>query len=418
VAPALTTAEAAAYAAGDSLGALQDILVFRGPFAGIARRSIRVSAGGGADSSAARPAIGFSGAPQAQINPAEEVRVGLALALRAGPLVLSPRAAFRSADRGVSLGADASLRAARLGRNGALSLVGSVSDGVARRIAPGSPSLALGFLGGPGGTYASRQASGGVRAQLSGLGTVRQGSFFQFEAAADLSLRYIAETASRYRPDQPDAFVPGPDTLALTARSLRLDAALGTLDVPLGLLPRRAVRVMAEWAPASFGGPAFWRADAALDGRIPTFARRRALPAALDVRLAGGVSGGDLPAFRQFALEGTAGTGGVGTGAFGALRARTTAPDAGDRYALLAWEHSFRTLAFEALGLRALTDRAYNLIVHGAHARTWGGPDAATQWHHEVGLALSGLVGGLRIDLTQRLDAPATTIGLGIGRVF
>lgn len=42
------------------------------------------------------------------------------------------------------------------------------------------------------------------------------------------------------------------------------------------------------------------------------------------------------------ALVGGAGPGGVGYTAFGALRSRTDVPDAGDRYALAAWEHSFQ----------------------------------------------------------------------------
>ena len=126
------------------------------------------------------------------------------------------------------------------------------------------------------------------------------------------------------------------------------------------------------------------------------------------------------PAVRQFALEGAVPVPLVGPAltAFGALRAQTGIPPAGDRYALVAYEHSFRTLPFEVLGLHALARRQYNVLVHGTHGRTWGGPLAHTRWHHEVGVSLSGLFGGLRLDLTQRLDERRTTVGVGVARVF
>ena len=155
-----------------------------------------------------------------------------------------------------------------------------------------------------------------------------------------------------------------------------------------------------------------------VDARVATFARRRVLPAALDLRLSGGVSGGAVPAFRLFALEHALGEEGLAGTTFGALRSRTDVPEAGGRYAMLAWEHSFRTIPFEVLGLDVPTRRSYNLIVHGAHARTWGGVRAARAWHHEVGVSLAGLVGLLRLDVTTRLDAPGTVVGLGVTRPF
>ena len=422
----LTAAERRAYAAGDSLGSIEDVLVLRGPLAPLARGNIRVSSGGGGgDSAEPTPLLGFSLAPRFAVNPAEYLRAGLGVDLRVGRAHVIPYAAFRVADAGVSYGVDARALLAQLGsdrRPVLAGVVGSLSDGVERRVAPGAAGVLPLGLGGPGGYYASRRAAGGVRVRAPVVGVVRDGGFSQFDVAAEASLQFVAETASTYDPG-PEGVALRSDLLPLgaagarqTVRSLRLDAALGTLEVPLGLLPRRAVSVSAEWAPSALDAPAFWRADAVVETRFKTFARRRALAPALDVRLAGGVSSGDLPAIRQFALEHAVGEGAFGVTGFGALRSRTDVPLPGDRYALFAWEHSFRTLPFEALGLNGLTRRAYNVIVHGASAGVWG--EGGGRGHHEVGLSLSGLLGGLRLDLTQRIDRPGTALGLSVARAF
>ncbi|GAB5534632.1 MAG: DUF5686 and carboxypeptidase-like regulatory domain-containing protein [Rubricoccaceae bacterium] len=422
VAAPLTDDEREAYAAGDSLGSLDELLVLRGPMARGARRFIRVSPGGGVpDSVAAPPFFGYSLSPRFSANPAEVVRPGLGVDLRFGRAHIEPYAAFRAADQGVSYGADARIPLARF-RIGDRSparaqLVGRASDGVDRRSAQSAEEILGSLVSGPGGYYASRQASGGLELAVNNLTSIRDGGFVRFDVEAEASLRFIAETASPYRPDRESE-----NLLAFerqTTRSLRFNGAIGTLDEPIGLIPRRSFSVMAELAPTLFGaGDDYWRAEAVAQTRIVTFGRRRVLPAALDVRLSGGVSGGDVPVFRQFALEHAVGTGPVGFTAFGALRSRTDAPEAGDRYAMLAWEHSFRTIPFEVLGLDGLTRRAYNILLHGAHARTWDGPFASTQTHHELGVSLSGLFGGLRLDVTQQLDRANTVVGIGVARVF
>ena len=420
VAVPLTDAEVEAYAAGDDLGSIEDVLVLRGPLAPLARGNIVVSGGAAPDSVPPRPSVAVSPSPRLQVNPAEQLFVGAGLNARVAGLRLAPYAAYRLADGGVSLGVDASLPVARPAPGVRVSAVGGAADDVARRVAPSAPDLSEFFVDGRGGYYASRQASAGLAVSAEDLGTISTGGFAQFTTSAAASVRFVAETARPYETGSPaDSDLLGFDSpLGVTTRSLRARAAVGTLDVPLGVLPRRALAVTAEWAPASWGGPAFWRADAAVDWRVPTLGRRRALPAALDVRLSGGVSGGALPAFRQFAVEHALGDGAFASTTFGALRSRTDTPEAGDRYAMLAWDHSFRTLPFEALGLPALARRGYNVIVHGASARTWGGPLAADAWHHEVGVSLSGVLGLFRVDLTQRLDRADTVVGVGVARVF
>lgn len=420
VAPALTADETRAYAAGDSLGKVEEVLVFTGPLAGLARRSIRVSNRNAERDSTAARTVAFGLAPRIQVNQGEGLRVGGGVNVGVGPARVAPYALFRTADSGVTLGADASVRLAKLGEDGSLAVTGSVFDGVARNVVPDAPALAGGLLAGPGGYYASRSISGGLQVEIDDLGTLRQGSFIQTSVAAKASVRYISEEASRYRDCELCSdllrFAPG-DSLQ-TARSVRFDGEFGTLGTPFGLMPTKKVRTMFEWSPSTNTRPSFWRADAALDWQLSTFARRRALPPALDVRLAAGVSGGDVPGFRQFGLEGSFGDFGFGATAFGTLRTLQSGSFAGDRYALVAWEHSFRTIPFELLGLESLTKRSYNLILHGAHAQVWTGDANLSQRHHEVGVSLSGILGGLRLDVTQRLDRSATVFGIGIARVF
>ncbi|MEM1115476.1 MAG: carboxypeptidase-like regulatory domain-containing protein [Bacteroidota bacterium] len=425
----LTDDEAAAYAAGEDLGSPEDALVFRGLLAPLARRNVRVASASRPDSAGAgdRPLVGVSVAPRGQVNPAETLRLGAGLRVRIGDLRTSPRAEYRVADGGLSYGAEASYPAGAfdIGPRGfaTLAVVAEAADDVQRRVAPAAPNLTAYGVNGRGGYYASRRASVGVTVEAQNLGTISDGGFTPFDIEAEASLRFVAETASTYGDDPTEVGVLDADVLLLgfgsrTARSLRLDGSIGTLSGPLGLVPRRAVGVTTEWAPAVLGGPVFWRADAYVDARVTTFGRRRVLPAALDLRLSGGLSGGDVPAFRLFAVERALGGGGVAATTFGALRSRTDVPEAGRRYGMLAWEHSFRTIPFEVVGLDALTRRAYNLILHGAHARTWGGVRPSERWHHEVGVSLAGLLGVLRLDVTTRLDAPGTVVGVGLTRPF
>src|SRR5690606_16367318 len=100
------------------------------------------------------------------------------------------------------------------------------------------------------------------------------------------------------------------------------------------------------------------------------------------------------------------------SGVFRSLQGR---PVEGDRYAAVAWEHDFRTVPFELLGLDALAARHIGLVVYGAHGRTWLSEDRPRDplaplrttggWLHEVGVSVSGgFTVPARLDLTYRLD--------------
>jgi hypothetical protein len=80
------------------------------------------------------------------------------------------------------------------------------------------------------------------------------------------------------------------------------------------------------------------------------------------------------------------------------------------------------------LGLRALAERGYNVILFGGHGRTWISdetrstlayiPTVSDGFHHEIGLSLSGLFGFFRLDFAKRLDASGFSVGFAAARLF
>ena len=441
--------EAAAYAAGDSLAPVAYALRFRGILAPVARGAVMGAAA--AEAVAPEDERTFRAAlfPLIAITPVEGLRIGAVELIQVGPLVLTPSAAFRTADGGISLAFGASTPVFERGPAGRalrLSAIGDAADDVARRAPPFAPDL-LAAVGARGGYYARQRAAAGLVLERGGLGTIRFGGA-DLGVSAEASAQLLVETASTYKADLRPGGVPtpqldvdlltfGPGRASVTTRSVVARGGVGTLALPLGLVPRQAVQVaveMGEWA----GEGAFWSAETAVDVAVRTFALRRAVGPALYVRLGAGAAGGRLPLTRTLSVGGSLGDGGaLGEGGFlgaaftqfGQLRSWTGGPYEGDRYTAAYWEHTFGTLPFEALGLNTLVRNGYGLLVYGAHARTWLAADRAAEyiaagypagasdgWHHEVGVSLTGILGLLRVDLTQRVNAPGTVLGVGFAR--
>ena len=212
-------------------------------------------------------------------------------------------------------------------------------------------------------------------------------------------------------------------------RSLGAEVTVGSVGEGIGaaLAGTRGLRVRVEVGGEALGSDFdFVRTEAVLDWRTPTFLRRRLFPNTLDLRLAGGLSGGDLPLQRHFGIDGTV----LGYAPHGVFRSLRNLPVEGDRYAAVAWEHDFRSVPFELLGLEALAVRNVGLSVHGAHGRTWldgYDPDRfalwvvrpSDGWVHELGVSLhGGFVLPVRLDLTYRLDDPGLFFSFGVARLF
>ena len=92
------------------------------------------------------------------------------------------------------------------------------------------------------------------------------------------------------------------------------------------------------------------------------------------------------------------------------------------------WEHNFRTVPFELIGLRYLAKKGIGIIIHGAHGQTWINDESMQNQqsdylysgkpHHELGLSINGLFNFFRFDMTQRLDQQAFYVGLSLARMF
>lgn len=363
--------------------------------------------------------------PQVRRNRVEEYHLGLSVARAFGPLRLEVQGAYLTEPKDWAYGG-----AARLSK-----------------VLPASLVLEAGYYTG----IDSRTAAWREEVGQSGLTSLAAGSdqydyFRNRRTYIELSNefeRLPATVALRLRNERHEsAFVDGladgtagadrinPRIEEGTLRSLGLQVAVGD-DILLGMSGgNRAVVSIEHSRPALLDSDYdFTHAAAVVDLRLKTFLRRRFLPATLDIRLSAGATEGDLPIQRTAVIAGSSKwIGPLHFGWYGTLRTHDEVAYQGDRYAGAFWEHSFRTLPFELMGWRWAARQGYNVIIHGAHARTWlsdrlageiGYPGAEPAgFHHELGTSLSGLFGLFRLDATWRLDQPGFTVGIGVARIL
>lgn len=140
-------------------------------------------------------------------------------------------------------------------------------------------------------------------------------------------------------------------------------------------------------------------------GRANTFLRRRFIPATLDYGISVGLAsegGRTLPLQRSFIVEG-------GTTVYhwdGSLHTLRGLPYQGSGIVFGHWEHNFRTLPFELLGLSSMVNRGYNVSIFGGHAFVRGLGVSRHRWrrHNELGLSLSGIFGLARVDFAYHIE--------------
>lgn len=280
---------------------------------------------------------------------------------------------------------------------------------------------------------------------------VRLGVESSFFGGRDARLRLDLTSARQFSVDRATSYdLLGTDELQPSnppipegvLRSQTLTFALGGEDGPLGLFgAKRRLALSWErgyletgntdlWGGSLFFGAAddddleFNRFEASMDYAIETFFQRRLLPNELRLRLAGGTFTGTLPAQRFGIVEASLRP----YTSFGALKTLPYRPYEGEQHAALFWAHNFRTAPFEAAGLYGLARRGWGLILHGGHARTWisdatrarleYAPRVPDGFHHEIGLSLNGVLGIVRLDVSQRLDAPGTVFSIGLAELF
>ncbi len=204
---------------------------------------------------------------------------------------------------------------------------------------------------------------------------------------------------------------------------LRISATWERGEIPFPIAAQRKLEIDIE---QSIGGDiveggGYLKAEASVFWRFNTFFKRRLLPNSLDVHLQAGSVFGSVPVQKLGIVDGAP----ILT-TFGSLRTANRPPYEGDRWALMAWEHTFRTIPFELMGWDWAIKKNWNVIVHGAHGWTSfedyipaGTPVFDSDGvHNEIGFSLSGLFTVLRLDSTWRLDEPGFRFGFSFARLF
>ncbi|MCW9705236.1 DUF5686 and carboxypeptidase-like regulatory domain-containing protein [Fodinibius salsisoli] len=194
-----------------------------------------------------------------------------------------------------------------------------------------------------------------------------------------------------------------------------------------GVTGQKYIRFEVEHSSDALGSDFnFSRYETRLAWSFSTFYKRRLLPNTLDVGVKAGTFSGDLPYQKLGIIDGAIGP----LGPYGILRAARGRPYEGEQYVAFHAEHNFRTIPFEAIGLKPLVDRDIGLILFAGAAKTWG-PDTIPQQsmdgyalhgtngtHWEAGASLNGILGLFRVDFAARIDQPTLLINIGVARLF
>jgi hypothetical protein len=196
--------------------------------------------------------------------------------------------------------------------------------------------------------------------------------------------------------------------------------------IPFGIVGQNYWEIMLEYSnPDLFNSDFdFLRMEAQLDLRIFTFLQRRLLPNTLDIHLIAGNSTGTLPPQRFGIMDGALQV----FGPYGSMRSLIGTPYEGERYGGILWEHNFRTVPLEIIGLQSLARRNIGIILYGASSKSWVSdetlqnlsfiPVYPDKFHHEIGIAVNGIFELFRVDFTRRLDQSEYFVGISFSRIF
>ncbi len=219
-----------------------------------------------------------------------------------------------------------------------------------------------------------------------------------------------------------------PEINAGRLRAIKTTLNIGEDYIPYGVVGQTRASISFEHSSDAILDSEFDynKLSATLDWRLNTFFRRRILPNALDIHIEAGITSDDIPLQKLGTLDGNL----QAFTPFGTFRTLNGRPYEGNRYLAVFWEHNFRTIPFEILGLRSLARRGTSIILHGASGRTWLEADnrylqdssfralSPDSYHHEIGASINNILQGLRLDFTQRLDESDFRIGVSMSRLF
>lgn len=200
----------------------------------------------------------------------------------------------------------------------------------------------------------------------------------------------------------------------------------GETEVTYGVAGTRGVLLGLEWSNKAFGSDFnFAKYDIMVNYYFNTFLQRRMIPNAMHLKFYATKSVGDVPLQKLSALDGNVLNHISFFGSFKTLKAQ---PYIGEDRLALFWEHNFRSIPFELLGLNWFAEKNVGLLVNGGHGRTWLSdknraklgyePNMAGKGHHEVGASINGIFDFLRIDWAYRIDKPEHYIGVSLFRWY
>jgi hypothetical protein len=242
------------------------------------------------------------------------------------------------------------------------------------------------------------------------------GLSFRSERHESLAGRGSYDLVGRRRPQRHNPAIRDGTFQSLTFRS-----GVGRERSPFWGTRRVALETEVGWGETVYG-----RYRAEVDWRFRTFHRRRPRSNTLDLRGVVGGTSGEVPPQRFHVVEG----GLLAVHPFGTLRTLRGRPLEGEQFFAGFWEHDFRSVPFERIGLSGLADLGMGLVLHGAHAYTFvrgttkGSLDFPVHVtggvHHEVGISLTNVLGiPLRVDLTERLSRNrGFYVGVGVSRLL
>ncbi len=163
------------------------------------------------------------------------------------------------------------------------------------------------------------------------------------------------------------------------------------------------------------------------DYRLITFFKRRPDYNYLRTRIEASTYRGTLPLQRFSVIDGSI----FSYSPFGIFKTLINKPLEGEKKFGIFWEHNFKSIPFEILGLKYFARNKYEFIIHGASGRTWieqerlnkinkiYKPSYRDEFHHELGVSvmMKFKFFSIRLDGTRNLNNDKNYIGFSLNLI-
>ncbi|MFO7800276.1 DUF5686 and carboxypeptidase-like regulatory domain-containing protein [Rhodohalobacter sp.] len=206
-----------------------------------------------------------------------------------------------------------------------------------------------------------------------------------------------------------------------TNRSLSVNIGYNVQDRNFGLTGGRQIKMAAEVSRPLFGSDFDYSSiRMTVDWNFETFYKRRLFANTLDLYLSGGVVESSAPIQKLGSLDGSLSR----FTPFSVLKTRSFLPYIGNKYGVISFEHNFRAIPFELLGLNYFVENGWGIILFGGAGTSELNKKSSFLMmdtdgiHTEAGISLNSIFGILRLDFAKRLDSPGHFIGFSVPRYF